>query len=81
MAEPLECAVAVREISGSSQNRGRHNNLCGLREPSDYVGLRRAVERQWFHTLNTHDTKPRATQHVGTESWSVPTRYRSFPPE
>ena len=35
MAELLERAVAVREVSGSSPDRGGHKNLCGLRELSD----------------------------------------------
>ena len=36
--------------------------LCGRRKPSDYVNFLRAVKRQRFHTLNTHDTKARTTQ-------------------
>ena len=62
MAEWLECAVALREVSGASPGQGGHKNLCGCKEPSDYVSFRRTVERQRFHTLNTHDTKPRTTQ-------------------
>ena len=54
----------VRESSGSSPGRGGHENLCERREPSDFVSFRRAVERQRFHTLNTHRTKPR--QHNNT---------------
>ena len=50
MSEWLKCAVAGREVSGASPGRGGHNNLCGLREPSYYVGFRRTVKRQWFHT-------------------------------
>ena len=42
---------------------------------SVYAGL---SKRQRFHTFNTHDTKPRATQrnalHFGTGSRSIPTR-------
>ena len=33
MAEWLERAVAVREVSGFSPGRGRHKILCGRREP------------------------------------------------
>ena len=56
MAEWLERAVAVQEVSCSSPGQGGH------RETSDYVSFHRAIKRQWFHTLNTHYTKPRTTQ-------------------
>ena len=49
MAEWLEHAVAVREVSGSSPGQTGRKNLCGRREPSDYVSFRKAVKRQWFH--------------------------------
>ena len=52
----IKRSVAVAEGSGSSPGRG------GRREPFDYISFHRAVERQWFHTLNTHHTKPRTTQ-------------------
>ena len=75
----VERVVAVREVSRSSPGRGGHG------EPSDYVSFRRAVERQRFHTINTHDTNPRTTQqyslqitYVGTGSRSVPTRCHSL---
>ena len=51
MAEWLERAVAVREISGSIPCRGGHKPLCIRRKPSGYVSFRRTVKRQWFHTL------------------------------
>ena len=41
--------------------RCEHKNLCGGREPSDYVSFRRAVKRRWFCILNTYGTKPRTT--------------------
>ena len=56
MVEWLERAIAVGKVSGSTPGRGGHKNLCGRRE-NDYVSSRRAVKRQRFHTLNTHDTK------------------------
>ena len=62
MAEWLERAVAMLEVSGQSPGRGRHKNLCERREPSDHVSFRRDVKRQRFHTLNTHDKDPRTTQ-------------------
>ena len=76
-------AIAVREVPGSSHGRCRHKNLCRRREPSDSVSFRRAVKRRRFHTLNTHDTKPKQHNntpykrlHVGTGPRSVPTRCR-----
>ena len=81
MAEWLERAVAVREVSGSNPGRGGHKNLCWRREPSGYVSFRRAVKWQRFHALNTLNTKPRTTQHslhVRTGFRSVPTRCRSL---
>ena len=62
MAEWLECAVAVQDVSGMSPSWGRHKNPRGCKEPSDYVSFHRTVKIQWFHTLNTHDTKPITTQ-------------------
>ena len=59
MAEWLEHAVAMWELSGLSPCQGGYKNLCRYRKPSD-----KAVKRQQFHTLNTHDTKPR--QHNNT---------------
>ena len=61
-AEFLERAVAVREVSGLSPGQGGHKNFCGRWEPSDYVSFHWAVKRQRFHTLNTHDKKPKTTQ-------------------
>ena len=84
MAEWLEREVVVREVSVSSPGWGRHKkNLYGCREPSDYVIFCRAVKRQWFHTHNTHDTKPITTLltnalRVVTGSRSVPTRWPSL---
>ena len=43
--------VAVREVLGSIPGRGGHKNLCGGKEPSDYVSFRRAVKKEQFHTL------------------------------
>ena len=82
MAELLEPAGAMREVSGSSPSLGGHKNLCGRREPPDYVSFRRVVKRMPLHTLNTHDTKPRTTLltkalHFGTGFRSVSTRCRS----
>ena len=54
MAEWLERAVAVLNASGSSPSRGGTKNFYRRTEPYDHVSFRRAVERQWFHTLNTH---------------------------
>ena len=62
MAEFLERTVTMQKVMGSSPGGGGHKNYCGRRKPSDYVSFRRAVERQQFHTLNTHDTEPRTTQ-------------------
>ena len=45
MDEGLEFAVAVREVSGLRPVRGGHKNICGRRELSDYVSLRRALKR------------------------------------
>ena len=82
MADWLERAVAVREISGSSPGRGGYKNLFGRRELSDYVSFRRAVERQRFHTLNTHDTKPRTTeQHFLQTPYTVELDIGPFPPD
>ena len=60
MADLLERAVA--DVSGSSPGRGGHKTLCEHREPSDYVSFLRVVKGQRFHTLITHDAKPRTTQ-------------------
>ena len=62
MTELIEHAVTVQEVSGSSLGQGGHKNLCGHREPSDYVSSHRAAKRQQFHTLNRHDTKPRTKE-------------------
>ena len=42
----------AREASGTIPSRGEHKGICDGRESSDYVNFRRAVKRQWFHTLN-----------------------------
>ena len=90
MAEWLELAVVVWEVSGSGPSRGEHKNLCGRRKLSEYVSFRRAVERQRFHTLNAHNTKPRTTQQYSLQtpyklqvdiSPFPPDVARSFPPE
>ena len=89
MADWLERAVAVREVSVSSSAQGGHKNVCRRKEPSDCVSFRRAVERQRFHTLNTQDTKPRTTQHSLQTPYTLeldlgpfpPDVARSFPPE
>ena len=90
MTEWLESAVAVREVSGSIPGWGGHKNLCGRRETSDYVSSRRAVERQRFHTFNTHVTKPRTKQQHSLQTPYTleldlgpfpPDVARSFPPE
>ena len=52
------CACGM-EVSGSIPGRGGHKNLCGGREPSDYVSFRKAVKRQLFRTRNTYNTEPR----------------------
>ena len=57
MAEWLERAAA-----GSIPGQGGHKNLCGHREPPDYVIFHRNVKQQWFRTLAANDTKPRSTQ-------------------
>ena len=79
MAEWLQRAVVVRVVSDSSPGRGEHKNLSGRREPSDYVSFRRAFERQWIHTLNTHDTKPSTTQH--NTPYKVELYISPFPPD
>ena len=70
--------------------RGGYKNHCGRMEPSDYINFRKAVNIQWFRTLNTYDTALKTKQktifltnalHVGTRYMSVPTRCRSFPPQ
>ena len=48
VAEWLERAVTVREVSGSIPGRGGHKTHCRRRV---YVNIRRAVERQRFHNL------------------------------
>ena len=50
--QPLERALAVREVLDSLSGRGGHKNRWGRKEPSDYVSFRRAVNRQRFHTIN-----------------------------
>ena len=86
----LEHAVAMREVSGSSPGQGGHKNLCRHREPSDYISFRNAIKRQRFHTLNTHDTKPKTTQQHSLQmpymlepdlSPFLPDAARSFPSE
>ena len=67
MAEWLERALAVGEVSGSIPSRCKHKNLCGRRGPTDYMNFRRAVKRQRFHTLETHDTTPRTTLYFLTK--------------
>ena len=72
--------------AGSSPDRGGHKNFCGLREPSDYVSFRKAVERQRFHTLNAHDTTQQHSlqTHYTLElhlSPFLPGVASSFPPE
>ena len=87
MAEWLEHTVTVREVSGSSPSRNGHKNHCGCMEPSDYISFRRGVKRQWFHTLNTHNTKPRTTQQHSLQVPYMleldlgPDVARSFPPK
>ena len=51
-----------REVSSSILGQGGLKNVCGRKEPSDYISFLRAVERQRLHTLNTLDTKGRTTQ-------------------
>ena len=51
VAEWLEGALSMREVSGSILDQSKYKNLCGGREPSDCVGFRRIVKRQRFHTL------------------------------
>ena len=58
-----------------------HKNLCRCREPSDYVSLCRAVETQQFHTLNTHDTKPRTHQHSLQTPYMLELDLGPFPPD
>ena len=48
--------VADRVPAGADTKK-----LCERRGPFDYVIFRRSVKSQQFHTLNTHDTKPRTT--------------------
>ena len=89
MAECLEGAVAVWEVSGLSPGRGGQKNFCGCREPSDYVSFLRAVKRQRFRTLN--HTIQSQEQHNSTSLQTLytlemdlgpfPIRWRSFPPE
>ena len=61
VAEWLERAVVVLEVSGSSPSRVRQKNLCGRREPSDYISFRKAVKGQRFHALK--QTIQRQVQH------------------
>ena len=89
VAKWLERTLTIREVSGSIQGLDGHKNLCGDREPSDYVSLRKAVKIQRFHTRKIYDTRPRATQQhfltktiqIRTGSRSTPNIWRSFPPE
>ena len=82
MAEWLKRAVAVRKVSGSNPGRGGHKNLCGRREPSDYVSLRRAVKRQRFHTFNTHNTKSRTAHQYSLKTpYMLELDLGAFPPD
>ena len=82
VAEWLERAVTVREVLGSSPGRSGHKNLFGRREASDYVSFRRAVKRQRFRTLNTHDTKPRTTQQHSLQTpYTLELDLGPFPPD
>ena len=54
MAELLERAVDVREVSGSSPVSSGHNNLCSDWEHFWYISFCKAVKRQQFLTLNKH---------------------------
>ena len=56
--------------------------LCGCREFSDYVSFRRAVKRQRFHILNTHDTKSRTIQqHSLQMPYTLELYLGPFPPD
>ena len=88
MAGLLEHAVALREVSGLIPYRGGHKNLCGRREPFNYVSFCVVVKDNGSILLNTRykaknntTTFPTNTLHVGIGSRSVPNRYRSFPPK
>ena len=82
VAEWLERAVDVWEVSGSSPGRSEHKNLCGRRGTSDYVSFRRAVKRQRFRTLNTHDAKPRTTQQHSLQTpYTLEMDLGPFPPD
>ena len=47
----LEGALAVREVSDSISCWSGHKTLFGRVGPSNYIRFRRAVKRQWVHTL------------------------------
>ena len=82
VAEWLDRAVAVREVSGLSPDRDGHKNLCGRREPSNYVSFHRDVERQRFHTLNTHNTNKNTTQQGSLQTpYTFELDLGPFPPD
>ena len=74
--------VAVREVSGLIPGRDAHKNLCGRREPLDYVSFLRAVKRKRFNTLNTHDTKPSTIQQHSLQTpYTLELNLSPFPPD
>ena len=76
LVEGLERSIAVREVSGSISGRGGHKNLCGLREPSEYVSsihLIHTITRQ-----DQHNNTLTNALYIGTGSRSVPSRCRSL---
>ena len=58
VAEWLERAGAVCEVSGSGPGWGGHKNLCNV---GNLLTTSVSTGKQ-FHTLNTHDNKTRSTQ-------------------
>ena len=56
-------------------------NLCGRREPSDYISLRRTVKRQQFRTLKKRDTKSRTTFPYLLTNRYLLVNIALFPPE
>ena len=76
VAEWLERAIAMRDVSGSIPDRGRRKILCGHMGPSDYISFCKVCQKDsGFIFLHPH-TQIKPKNNITTSPHNVCTYYR-----